>query len=149
VLELMPSPLGVVSCMAAPEALDALIVPGGVRACRAAPDELLLVGAERGAHLVREVADRVAAGDADALVLDATEGWAGWTLAGDGARDAFAFISRLVLPVDGFVQGDVAHVHAKVLAQGERIDVLVPAYWGEHLRRRIAHDCPGVLQVSP
>jgi len=147
--ELAPFTATVISCMASPEALDALVVPGQARACRVATDELLLIAPAEtdGAHLAREVTDRVVVGDPDALVLEVTDGWAARTLRGDGAREAFAHLSQLELPAEGFVQGDVAHVHVKILADGERLDLLVPAYWERHLRDRLLHEGPGVREV--
>lgn len=137
-LELLASEVSVVTCLASAEALDALVVPGRAEACRTAPDELLLVSAAGlGPDVVRETVDRVAALDADAVVLDSTDGWTVWTLGGEDAREAFARLSELRLPVGGFVQGDVAHVPAKVLATRERIHLLVPATWGAHVRERI------------
>jgi hypothetical protein len=35
------------------------------------------------------------------------------------------------------VQGDVARVAARVFVGDDGIRVLVPAYWGSHLRRRL------------
>ena len=61
--------------------------------------------------VVREVADRIAALDGDAVVLDVTDGWAAWSLVGDDAAHALSYLSQLDAPQDGgFVQGDVAHV---------------------------------------
>ena len=79
--------LGVVHASASADALDRLVVPGRARACRVAEDELLLLCARDDAdEIVREVRDRLGAGDADALVLDVTDGWAAATLV--GARSA-------------------------------------------------------------
>lgn len=132
----------VVACLASAEALDALVPPGhGARVCRTAPDELLLVGAAGvAAELVRETTDRVGALDPDALVMDVTDGWAGFVLAGEGARRAFAYLSALELPQEGFLQGHVAHVPAKILVEGEALVLLVPAFWGAHLGQRILAD---------
>ncbi len=132
----------VVLCQASPGALDALVSPGyGSRTCRTAPDEALIVADhERAAEVEREVADRISALDDEAVVLDVTDGWAAWTLDGTDARAAFAYLSALHLPEEGFVQGDVAHVPAKVLVEAGALVILVPSYWGAHLRERAVAD---------
>jgi hypothetical protein len=135
--------VGVVLCAADTAALDALVPPGyGSRALRTAPDEVLFVCEPSIARdVAREVRDRVAALDEDALVLDVSDGWAAARLAGNDARTAFSFVSELAPPgEDDELQGDVARVHAKVLGDADGITLLVPAYWGHHLRTRLTHD---------
>ncbi|HUL85500.1 MAG TPA: hypothetical protein VLX89_08305 [Actinomycetota bacterium] len=139
--------LGVVHASASADALDRLVVPGRARACRVAEDELLLLCARDDAgEIVREVRDRLGAGDADALVLDVTDGWAAVTLSGRDPRAAFAYLSALELPVDGFVQGEVVRLPAKVVVEADRVHILVPSMVEVHLhdrlRRRLGH--PGV-----
>jgi hypothetical protein len=109
---------------------------------RTAPDEALFVaGPTVAADVAREVADRIAALDDDALVLDVSDGWAAWLLAGDDAHRALSFLSHLDAPAAGaFVQGDVARVAAKVLDEPDGLTILVPAYWREHLRERAIVD---------
>jgi hypothetical protein len=129
------------------------VLPGhGARALRIAPDECLFVCEPAVADdVVREVRDRIAALDDDALVLDVSDGWAGARLLGDDPARAFSYVSQLDAPTadgDGFVQGHVAHVSAKVVADDEGLTILVPAYWGEHLRERLRHDVP-VTEVQP
>ena len=137
-VELVATRASIVGCFAEPEALDALERTDGAHACRVAPDEVMLVG-EAGAaeELVRLVAENVTASDADAAVLDTTDGWSIWSLVGDGARDAFAKLSELELCPEGFAQGDVAHVPTRVIAEAERLHLLVPAMWGAYMRERI------------
>jgi hypothetical protein len=135
--------VAVVLCSADAAALDALVAPGhGARMLRTAPDEALFVaGPAVAADVTREVEDRIAALDHDALVLDVSDGWAAWSLAGDDARRAFSFLSHLDPPSDGvFVQGDVARVAAKVLDEPDGLTILVPAYWREHVRERAVVD---------
>jgi len=140
VLEVAAARIGVVTAMATPDALDALVVPGRAQACRVASDEtMLLCAPEVAAEVVREVTDRLRAGDDDAVVLDTTDGWTALTLTGDDARDAFAFLSRLELPREGFVQGEVVHVPAKVVVEADRIWLLTPSMWEAHLRDRVRH----------
>jgi hypothetical protein len=142
--ELRATSVSVILCAADAQTLDRLIPPGhGARVLRTAPDEALFVSpAPVAPDVLREVADRVAALDPDALVLDVSDGWAAWSLLGSDARDAFAFLSALDLPgEDGFVQGDVVRVAAKVLPEpGGGLTILVPAYWGAHVRERALRD---------
>ncbi|GIV00641.1 MAG: hypothetical protein KatS3mg014_2256 [Actinomycetota bacterium] len=87
--------------------------------------------------ILAEAAEPLRALDGDALVLEVTDGWTAFTLAGPDAREAFARLSALELPEEGFLQGDVARVPAKVLAEPERLHLLVPSSWAEHVRERI------------
>ncbi len=135
--------VAVVLCHAEAAAVDALVAPGhGARTLRTAFDEALVVCAPAVAtDVAREVADRIAALDDDAVVLDVSDGWAALELVGDDVADAFSYLSALPSPgPDGFVQGDVAHVGAKVLGGANGITILVPAFWGEHLRVRVRDD---------
>jgi hypothetical protein len=131
--------LGAVTACATSEALDALVVPGRATACRIADDELLLVCRPDVAdEVVREVETRLTVLDPGAIVVETTDGWAASMLEGDEARSVFASLSRLRLPDRGFVQGEVAHVPAKVLVVDGGIHILVPAAVEAHLRSRIA-----------
>lgn len=135
--------LAVILCAAEAAALDALVPPGhGSRSLRTCPDETLVVATRDAADQVeRELVDRVAALDADALVLDVSDGFTAWALTGDGAPHAFSYLSALEAPhVGDFVQGDVARVAAIVLGEDDGVTILVPAYWGEHIRERAIHD---------
>lgn len=144
--ELRALEVSVVACHAEAATLDRLVPPGhGARTLRVAPDKVLFVAPGSVAEdVAREVADRVAALEPDALVLDVTDGWAAWSLTGADAHRAFSYLSQLAPPETdggGFVQGDVARVAAKVLAEPDGgLTILVPAYWREHLRERALHD---------
>ena len=141
--ELRGLELAVVMCSADAAALDALVAPGhGARMLRTAPDEALFVASPGvAADITREIEDRIAALDDDALVLDVSDGWAAWSLAGDDARRALSYLSQLDPPGEGaFVQGDVARVGAKVLDEPDGLTILVPAYWREHVRERAIVD---------
>jgi sarcosine oxidase gamma subunit len=138
VLDLVATQVSAVSCHAAPEAADAAISTAGAYACRIAPDEVLLLGTPGSAGKLVDAASAKATGvDPDAVVLDTTDGWTVWTLEGDAAREAFARLSAVPLPSEGFAQGDVAHVPVKVVVTPERLHLLVPAMWGAYLRERI------------
>lgn len=141
--ELQDRVVAVVMCSADAAALDALVAPGhGARMLRTAPDEALFVAASGvAADITREVEDRIAALDDDALVLDVSDGWAAWSLVGDDARRALSFLTHLDPPGEGaFVQGDVARVAAKVLDEPNGLTILVPVYWREHARERAIVD---------
>jgi sarcosine oxidase gamma subunit len=142
----------VVVCVADAAACDAVAVADASAAVRVAPDEVMLVGAPGDAdEIARDAASRAAAIDPDALVLDVSDGWAALTLEGDDVHAAFSRLSPLRLPERGFVQGDVARVPAKVVIEPERLLLLVPSMWGEHLRSRIVERCSalGIREVEP
>ncbi len=140
-VELSRTQAAVALVTASPEAVDAAVA--GLEAIRTAPDEALVLGAPgSGADLATTLGERALAVDDDAIALDATDGWAAWTLSGTDARAAFAFLSMLHLPEgDGSTQGEVARVPAKVVTSGERLTLLVPAMWEAHLRQRVLADC--------
>ncbi|HYJ61279.1 MAG TPA: hypothetical protein VE032_07445 [Actinomycetota bacterium] len=149
--ELRRTDLRVVTCLASADALDRLVAPGhGARALRLAPDESAFVTApETAPEVRREVADRVAALEDDAVVRDVGDGWAAWRLTGADARDALAWVSALPPPPPGaWIQGDVARVGAKVLGEDDGLTILVPAYWDDHLRTRLIADA-GAIEVTP
>ncbi len=137
-LELACTEVAVVACLASAEALDALPTPEGATAFRTAPDELLLLLPPGAAEAAREAAaEALRALEEDALVLEVTGGWTAFTIAGHEAREAFARLSALEPPPTGLVQGDVARVPAKVVAETERLHLLIPSSWAEHVRERI------------
>ena len=110
----------------------------GARLLRTAPDELLILAAPDSREARRRLADEhVASADPDGVVLDVSDGWAALRIDGNDARTAFARLSALELPEDGWTQGDVAHVATKVVAEPGRVLILVPSYWREHVRVRI------------
>lgn len=130
--------MSVIACHGAPQALDALAAVDAAHVCRVAPDETMLVCDPEAAGLVLGHASGVVvAADPDAVVLDVSDGWTAWTLAGDIARDAFARLSAILLPDEGFAQGDVARVPVKVIALPDRLHLLVPAMWGDYLHEAL------------
>ncbi len=159
--ELRRARLAIVACHAGASTLDGLATPGtstldgigtfGARQLRVAPDEALFVAAgDHADDLLRSVAAVVEPDEPDALVVDVSDGWAGYTLSGADAVDAFSFISPLEPPPPGgFVQGDVARVGAKVFAgSGGELTLLVPTYHVDHLRERLMRDA-GAIEVNP
>jgi hypothetical protein len=137
VLEITRTLVGVVAASAAARALDVLVVPGRAFGCRTSDDELMLLSVPMVTdEVVREVSTRLAALDPDAIVVDTTDGWAAISIVGDDARASFGLLSRLELPDAGFLQGEVVHVPAKVVAGDDRVLILVPSIWQAHLHDR-------------
>lgn len=139
-LEIGVPSVAVVACHAAPDRCDALErdVPGAVRF---APDEVLVIdpaGPAVAGELGRRLEGRAGP---DALVLDVSDGWAGVRLAGEDAAVAFEHLSRLELPAEGAVLGDVARAPAIVRTDAHGITVLVPSSWQAHLRARVLERC--------
>jgi hypothetical protein len=104
--------------------------------------------------------------DAGALVLDVSAGWSAWRLSGDAAPEAFARLSAIPL-TNGFSQGAVAGVPARVLASGiteearrrhfrtngaERdsveIVVLTASTLRHHVGRRVRESCADLDAVE-
>ena len=90
-------------------------------------------------------ADGIHLDEPGAIVEDVTDGWAAFELVGDDAAEAFARLSELELPDDGFVQGEVARIGAKLIVTPGRLTILVPAMLGAFLEERILIDCAEVL----
>lgn len=131
-----PTMIGV---FASTEAIDALRVPAAATMCRVAPREALVIG---GSEL--SVADLVLR-EQGAIVEDVTDGWMGFELEGDDVHQAFSRLSELELPEEGFVQGDVARMGAKILVGPRRLTILVPAMLGAFVEDRIRTDCAEML----
>ena len=148
-LELTPTRVSVISCLASQEALAELDAPEGAYLCWVADDEVMLVGTPLWAALPQAAREALAHDD-DAVVLDVSDGWSAWTLAGDGVDDVLARLSELDQSGDGYLQGDVAHVPVRLIAHAQRLHLLVPAMWEEHLRSRIRAAASDFdLRVSP
>ena len=142
-LELLATDASIISCFAAPEALDPLVAPSeGVVCCRVAPDEVMLIGQSGVAEdLVEAARSRIAGGDAHAVALDASDGWAVWTLVGSGANDAFRRLSA-VDPTDRtYTAGDVASVPVRIVSFPGRLHLLVGAMLRDYLHERLLEAC--------
>lgn len=138
-LELIETRASVVACFAEPAALDSMVVPSRSVRCLVAPDEVLFVAhPEEGRAVVRQAADRLGVLDPNAIAIDVSDGWSSLTLEGDGIRGAFARLSELELPDEGFVQGKVGGVPAKLFIAGDRLHLMVASMWGEHLLDRVS-----------
>ncbi|MGZ5290202.1 MAG: hypothetical protein ACXWE5_12030 [Actinomycetota bacterium] len=127
----------VVAVLASEVACEGVAAPAGATLGRVAPRELLLIGDVE--------AGDVRVDEPGAIVEDVSDGWAAFELVGDDAAEAFARLSELELPDDGFVQGEVARIGAKILVAPGRLTILVPAMLGTFLEERIRTDCAEVL----
>lgn len=139
-LELREARAIVLTCVAEPAAIDAAVAAAGTDALRVAPDEAMLLGDPGRDPIIETVRSAATGIDPDALVVDTTDGWTLWSLEGEARGEGFARLSHLV-PRDGFAQGDVAHVPAKVLVERRWIAILVPSMWRDAVRERILADC--------
>lgn len=128
--DLSSAAVSIASCFGSPAAIDS--IASAERVHRTAPDEAIAV--DESASALQE---QLRVTDADALVMDTTDGWAAFVLSGRGSRDVFACVSELELPSVGFAQGDCARVPVKVFAESERLTILVPAMWGAYLQQRL------------
>jgi hypothetical protein len=127
----------VVAVLASEAACESVVAPAGAILCRVAPREVLVIGTASAADV------RLA--EPGAIVEDVTDGWAAFELAGDDVADAFARLSELELPDQGFAQGEVARIGAKLLVEPGRVTIVVPAMLGAFIEERIRTDCAEVL----
>jgi hypothetical protein len=150
VLELAPTEATVLTCLGSRDAVDAAVALGGVEAGRVAPDEaMLIVPAGRDDERSEAVSAAVLSIDADALVIDTTDGWSIWTMSG-AEREldrAMARLTALRLTDSGFAQGDLARVPVKLFVARGSVRILVPSMWGAYLRARILERC-ATLQIG-
>lgn len=143
--ELVASRVGVVTGHAMPEALDGLEPIDGAVSCRVAPDELMLVTEPKAVERVLgAVSAALDEADPGGLAIDATDGWSATILRGDDARIAFSRLSPLELRGDGFLQGDLLRLPARVIARDREVLVLVPAMWEAWFRGTATERCPEI-----
>jgi len=138
VAELRVEHPSVVVVLASSEACDAFEAPEGATPMRIAPRELMLVDAPEVAQ------ERVSNGSAS-WVEDVSDAWVAFVLEGVDVPAAFARLSELELPDDGWIQADVARAAAKVLVVRDRVTILVPAMLAAHVEERIRVDAAEVL----
>ena len=135
--------IAVTLCAAEAAALDTLVPPGhDARAVRTAPDELLFLASPAVAEdIVREVTERIGAIDQDAVVLDVSDGWAGWSLTGADAVAAFTIVSALEprRPAASY-RARLRGSRQRCYGEDDGLTILVPAYWSDHLRKRLVAD---------
>ena len=123
------------------EALDKLTPPASVRAGRVADDEVLWVGdRERAGELAETLAAELSGHGNRATVVDHSDGYALFTLTGDGREEVFARLSSIRLPAaDGFVQGSFAGVPARTFCRADRLEVIVTSDVAWFVGGRLEH----------
>jgi hypothetical protein len=142
VLELVATDVAFVTIAGDERAAASVERLDGVVACPVAPDERLIAApVDALEQLVTIARERATTADPDALVVDTTDGWAVWTLQGDGVRAAFSRLSGVRLPGRGFTQGDVTRVPVKLIVERDRLHLIVPAMWRSYLHDRIVERC--------
>jgi sarcosine oxidase gamma subunit len=144
VLELTLLDATIVVCYAAAAVLDAWSPASNRFTARVARDELWVVGPRSGrCDLMQSVEQSLRGQAPDALVVDQTDGWTAWSIGGAGAAQALARLTVIPLhgTTEGFQQGAVAGIPAKVLATATGFQVFVPAPVGHHLRDRLLEAC--------
>ncbi len=125
-----------------PPVLDGLAPPPDTLSGRVAPDELLLLGrAGTGAALAARLESELQAHGPRALVVDHTDGWSCFALAGDDVREVFARVSHIPLPQAGtepvFVMGRICDVAGKAFVREARIDILTGVEASDHVQHRL------------
>jgi sarcosine oxidase gamma subunit len=124
-----------------PEALDKLTPPPGVRAGRVAGDEVLWVGEPGSAdQLVQALEAQLSGHGNRAAVVDHTDGYALFTLSGDGREELFARLSSIRIPqTDAFLQGNFAGVPSRIFRRDDRLEVIVTADVAWFVGGRLEH----------
>jgi hypothetical protein len=123
------------------EALDALTAPAGVRAGRVAGDEVLWVG-DAGSidALLESLRSQLGALGNRAAVVDHSDGYALFTLTGEQRGELFARLSSIRVPAgDGFVQGSVAGVPARIFCHADRLEIVVTSDVAWFVGGRLEH----------
>ena len=133
-----------VRCFGREAALDALRPPPGTLVGRIAPDEVVVVGAPgTAAALVEDLVGQLEGEGNAALVVDHTDGWTFFSLAGDGIEEVWARVSAVRMPDAGdapvFTVGKVCDVAAKVFVRRGRIDLMCGAEVRRHVVDRLSH----------
>jgi glycine cleavage system aminomethyltransferase T len=143
VVELAPVRGSVIRCFGAAGALDSF-PPLGTASGRVAPDELWLFGPARAApDMARRAGAYLAGADPDGVVVDHGEAWAIFALSGPRLSQAMARVADfpVSLEKDGFAQGAVVQVPAKLLALSGRLYLVVPAQLAHHVPARLLEAC--------
>ena len=128
----------VITVLAPADVCDRVEAPPGASQLRVGPRELMLVGEI-------DVAAVGAAAGETSLVEDVSDAWVSLVVEGADAPEAFARLSELRLPAEGWIQGEVARTAAKVLVEPGRLTMLVPANLAAHAEERVRADAAEVL----
>jgi sarcosine oxidase gamma subunit len=136
VLELAPLKLAVVACLGRAGDLERLEVRDTLKV-RTAPDEALLLAPP--GRVAGVVAAAIAAMGKDALVVDQTDAYSGWTISGSDVFELFARLSAIPLEGDhsAMLQGLVAKVPAKILVTNSHLQLLVSSNLAHHIKDRV------------
>jgi hypothetical protein len=123
------------------DALDALKAPAGVRAGRVAGDEVLWVGDPGHAgDLTASLQSQLGKLGNRAAVVDHSDGYALFTLTGEGREELFARLSSIRIPAaGGFVQGNFAGVPARTFCRDDRLEVIVTSDVAWFVGGRLGH----------
>jgi sarcosine oxidase gamma subunit len=124
-----------------PDALDKLTPLPGVRAGRVAGDEVLWIGEPGTAGELVQALDAQLSGHGNrAAVVDHTDGYALFTLSGEGRDELFARLSSIRLPpTDAFLQGNFAGVPSRIFRRDDRLEVIVTADVAWFVGGRLEH----------
>ncbi len=135
-----------IRCFGREATLDGLTRPAGTLVGRIAPDEVVFVGAPgTAATLLEELESQLQGEGNAALVVDHTDGWTFYTLAGEGLEEVWARVSAVRLPdadpsgAAVFTVGKVCDVAAKVFVRAGRVDVMTGAEVRRHVEERFHH----------
>jgi hypothetical protein len=134
----------IIGCFGRPAALDQLAAAAEV-GFRVAPDEMLLLTLwedDTRARRISELESSMGSLDGGGLVLDLSDGFAVWSLAGELRFEAFSRLSALQLSEPpACVQGLVAHIPTKVVVRTDSLLLIVPSVLSHHLRERVLTSC--------
>jgi len=120
-------PLSAIRVTASPVALDEAVWPEGVSVLRTAADEVLAIG---------DPVEWPALADRHAItVLDS--GWVGFRVSFDGAAWLMQCRADWPLPADGFAQGMIAGLAAKVVVEDEDVLFVVAAVVAAEFEERL------------
>lgn len=128
----------VVAVLAPSGACDRVWPPASAWLLRVAPREVMFVGEVDVGALRAELGET-------ALVDEVSDAWVSFVLEGVDAPEAFARLSELEPPLEGWIQGEVARAAVKVLVEPGRLTMLVPAMLAAHVEERIRADAAQVL----
>jgi len=137
----------VVAVHAHAELLDALALSDAI-VHRVAPDEAMVTAAPGSAATLVTTITEAVADDPGAVVLDATDGWAAFSVRGPDARLALSRVSPLALPEAGTIQGDLLRLPARIAASTDEIVVFVPAAFAVWVERKLRERCPELTRSA-
>jgi hypothetical protein len=145
VLEIAPADAMLIHCCASPDALEHLVVEAPSISGVIAAGEALIVAPPQQAGSAVSAAEDALAGDPDHLVIDLTDAYEGFRLAGD-YRAALARCADWPLADTALVsQGLFAQLAAKVVQCDGYLYVFVGSHVSHHLEQRLRHACADLV----